>query len=195
MWRHNSATVPWQSCTDPHRPADKGLSHGWPVLAKGLVILLEQEGVASLGGAASKPSPARLPLSPGRLSGGHFLFPPGFWWGCRSAALSGQLQTIKPLSGSLQSAHLQQGIPWLALQSSGPFCLGIVLFSVSRAPRELASSALCMNVQVAHSVFTGYISQALALLCLVCLTTCLFHLTKYPRNLSLSVLTGLPHSL
>lgn len=42
--------------------------------------------------------------------------------------------------------------------------------------------------------FFWQISQALALFCLVCFTTCSVHLTKYLRNLSISVLSGHPHS-
>lgn len=55
---------------------------------------------------------------------------PGFCWGFRSAALGVHLQTIKLLSGSLELARPQKGIPRLTLQSSGPFCFGCCPFLV-----------------------------------------------------------------
>ena len=164
----------------------KGPNHSLSVVAKCSVILLEHERLGVWEELLPFPS-----VSP--LRGYHetCFLTPGFWWGFRSAALGVHLQDIKLLSGNLELVHLQK-VPHDSHRSHLiPVVSVVVLFW---CVRQLAAMATCTNLKVAPFIFTGDVSQALALLCLRCLTTCFLHLTKDPRNLSTPVAGGLAQS-
>lgn len=167
-------------------PPGKGLNHSLSVVAKCSVILLEHERI----GVWEELLPFSS-VSPLRGCHETCFLTPGFWRGFRSAALGVRLQDRKLLSGSLERVRLQKvshdshRSPLIPLVS-----VVVLLWCV----RQLAALATCTNLKVAPFIFTGDISQALALLCLRCLTTCFLHLTKDPRNLSTPVAGGLAQS-
>lgn len=121
-------------------------------------------------GAALRPSPTRLPTSPGRLSGIEVLLR---YEAFCPTPLRVELQTSKPLCCSLKLAPQPLGIPRLMHQSSGSFHFSVILFGVWDKdhgdqhlwlilPLAVYKSSQLSKSNVAHCMFTGGISQALA---------------------------------